>query len=275
MNDWVNPLKIKKPKLIYLDTWVYRFLINNKNFVPKMIEYLKTNVLFPAVSDIIFMELYPHSEYHEKLNTLLPILNSVVVRDSEYILNEEIKSYPKTFNESITNPNAFLISLLFSNNLKEKLTSLYLEWKDFRNYAKQMERKLYEVMYNYPKGKNGKYSKEQAEDFTKEIIKQWLSQTHPKFIASTFTSDSFHDIKTEVFKTLQLFAFYIFYKYYIGKRKPKKLSEFGDLFHLFYIPYSKIAVLERDQCSVLRKIQNDYKICKNVKIKNIDFIQSL
>lgn len=277
MNNWLNPLDIKKPNLIYLDTWVYRFLIDNKKYIPKMLEYLKTNVLFPAISDIIFAELNPHSEYHETLNALLPILNSVVVRNMEYILNEEVKDYPNVFDESIMYPNSFLSSQLFSSTIMEKLSSEYLtnDWKNFRGYAKQMERKLQDTMYNYPKGKNGKYSKEQAEDFTKLISIQWLSQTHPKFIMSKFTSDSFNDFKNEVFKTLQLFGFYIFYKYYIGKRKLKKISDFGDLVHLYYIPYSEIAILERDQCSILRKIQNDYKVCKNIKIKNIDFIKSL
>ena len=77
------------------------------------------------------------------------------------------------------------------------------------------------------------------------------------------------------FKGIQLFAFYVFYKYYNGQRDPKKISDFGDLFHLFYIPYCKMAILDRDQCSFLRSIQKDYNIMKNIRIENKDFFNSL
>ena len=76
-------------------------------------------------------------------------------------------------------------------------------------------------------------------------------------------------------RLLQVYQFVIFYKYYLGQRQPKRLSDFGDLFHLFSIPYCKVAVFERDLCNVLNQIKNKQEILKYAEIYNIDFIHTI
>ena len=277
MNDWLKPQMISKPDLIYLDTWVYRFLMDNTEFTPKMFKYLKENVLFPAVSDILLLEFSPIKQYIEKINYILCFLNSILVKSSEDILNEEVEHYPKEYTNTIIDPNGYLLSDLFELNTKKHLSSnqTKIEWNKYNSDSRKMMPKLNEVINNYPVGKNGKYDKEQAEGFAELITIQWLCQAQPEFITSNFNKDTISNLNVELFKGVQLYAYYIFYKYYIGKREPVKRSELGDLFHLSYIPYCKMAILERDQCSILRKIQKDYPILENVCIENKDFITDL
>ncbi len=277
MKNWYDPQSISNPDLVYLDTWVYRFLIDNTEYTSKLFNYLLKNILYPAISDILLIELSPKQQYIEKISFLLCSLNSILVRNSYEIMHSEVENYPRKYYNSIIVPNGYLLADLFTLNIKKSLSSnqVGIEWDNFRSDSRKMKKKLEAVINNYPLGNSGKYVKEQAEEFAKILTVQWLSKEHPEFIKLNFDKNTINNIKIKMFKGLQTYAYYIFYKYYIGKRKADKISDFGDLFHLFYIPYCKLAVLERDQCSILRKIQKDSSILENVRIENIDFIKTL
>jgi len=276
MTNWYDPSSIDKPNLVYFDTWVYRFLMDNTEYNSKIFHYLEKNILYPAISDILLIEISPKQQYLATINYLLCYLNSILIQNSDEILQKEVTIYPEEYTDSIIVPNGYLLTDLFTLNVQNKLSSdqVKIEWEKFRSDSNKMKQKLTEVINNYPLGKGGKYRKEQSKEFSKLITIKWLSQAHPEFIKS-FNKDSINEMKVELFKGLQTYAYYIFYKYYIGRRKPDKISDFGDLFHLFYIPYCKLAILERDQCSLLRKIQKDNTILEKVKIENIDFIKTL
>ena len=82
-------------------------------------------------------------------------------------------------------------------------------------------------------------------------------------------------LKDEVFRSIQLFAYFVYYQYYLDNRVPKEISDFGDLFHLFYIPYCKMVIIERDMCNILNKIKSHGQILSNVNVRNIDFFKEL
>jgi hypothetical protein len=63
----------------------------------------------------------------------------------------------------------------------------------------------------------------------------------------------------------------IFYKYYLGQREPKKLSDFGDLAHLFVLPYCELAVMERDLCNVLNQIKRNQDTLKTTIVRDVNF----
>ncbi len=49
-------------------------------------------------------------------------------------------------------------------------------------------------------------------------------------------------------------------------------SDFGDLFHLFALPYCEEAVLERDLAETLRQIKRNHSILNSVEIGNIEYL---
>lgn len=83
------------------------------------------------------------------------------------------------------------------------------------------------------------------------------------------------DFHSEVFLSIRLYALVIFYKYYLGQREPRKLSDFGDLWHLFSMPYCKLAVMERDLCNILNQIKQHHDVLENTTVYNIGFLHQL
>jgi len=98
---------------------------------------------------------------------------------------------------------------------------------------------------------------------------QWLTASHPAFMKKL--NDKGVVLKAEAFPSIQLYAYYVYYRCYLDNRKPKGLSELKDLFHLFYFPYCKLLILERDMCEILNKIKSHCKVLSDVEVRNINF----
>ena len=137
-------------------------------------------------------------------------------------------------------------------------------------FAQQMGARHAHLKGNFPPTKSGKYVRKQSNEFADIQVMQWLVGDHRGFLeAMRADISAFHP---EVFLSIRLYAHVLFYKYYLGNREPRKLSDFGDLGHLFYIPYCELAVMERDQCNVLNQIKCNHDILEGTSIKNIDFL---
>jgi hypothetical protein len=50
-------------------------------------------------------------------------------------------------------------------------------------------------------------------------------------------------------------------------------SDWGDLFHLYAIPYCELAIIERDMSNVLNHVKSNHKTLNNVTITNVDFFR--
>lgn len=175
--------------------------------------------------------------------------------------------------------NHILNSLL--NNFDEKLCGRLSNPEDARKMrdarkeqklsAKKMKKVHQKRKRNFPPSRSGKYIKKQASEFADMITIQWLRFNHKKFLKNF--KNEIEKLNFEIFLSVRTFAYTIFYKYYLQDREPNKLSDFGDLFHIFYIPYCKLAIIERDLCNVLNQIKRNSNILNNVKIRNIDFFK--
>ena len=137
-------------------------------------------------------------------------------------------------------------------------------------HAQQMSARHAQLKQNFPPSKSGKYVRGQSDQFADIQVMQWLVYDHRDFLEKMQADISqFHP---EVFLSIRLYAYVLFYKYYLGKRELKKLSDFGDLGHLFYIPYCELAVMERDLCNILKQIKQNHDVLSNTIVKNIDFL---
>jgi hypothetical protein len=101
---------------------------------------------------------------------------------------------------------------------------------------------------------------------------QWLADTHPSFLTQ-FRPDA-STLRADTFASIRLFALVLFYKYYLGGREPSRASDFGDLAHLFAIPYCSCAIMERDLANTLQQIKRHDDVLAATEIYDIDFFNS-
>lgn len=263
-------------RFAYFDTNILSTLAKRQLLWSRLFEFLKDNDLTLGIGGPQIVELSDADRLHRELVDLFINVPSGLLKDWLVIIDEEVKAHPKKRRESLLlyPLNAVLFEENGLNKLEAFLSSEQL--RDARNdqllNAKQMYTNLTRLKPNFPALKSGKYSRKQADEYADLIVLQWLTSQYRDFMAS-FQSH-FEDFHPEAFLSIRLHAYVIFYKYYIGQREPKKLSDFADLGHTFYIPYCDIAVMERDLCNVLTQIKHNHNILQNTEIRNIEFLDN-
>lgn len=260
---------------IYLDTNILSYIARNKNIWGSLQKFLFENDLCIAISDAHFAELHDAKKLHSKLSSLLLFLPSAIVKPREDIIEEEVKAHPYIRTDSIfLHP---LIQLILEKDGFIEVISYFrsnklgVGRKEQLEHAEKMPEVHKKVKPNFPPTKSGEYIKGQASDFANKITFQWLLANHIEFLEDF--EYRFEKLNLKIFLSIRTFAYTIFYKYYLQNREPYKPSDFGDLFHVFYIPYCKLAIIEKDLCDVLNQIKNNSDILNNVKIENIDFFK--
>jgi hypothetical protein len=257
---------------VYFDTNIISIAVEHPEWYRPLFNFLIKYNLYIAFSDALLIELSQATRKHDEFNTFFTILPSAKIKSFEAVIEEEVKSYPKMRTDSLllwpTNiefGKQTIASWLISDEIKEARRKQLL-------YAKNMKQHLESVKSNLPSSTQGKYNKAQAEMFAWLITLQWLRKNQPDFVKKLI--DNKHPLKAEVFPSIQLFAYYVYYRYYLDNRQPRELSDFGDMFHLFYFPYCKIIILERDMCNILNKIKSHSKMLDGVEVVNIDFFNN-
>lgn len=260
-------------EFVYFDTNIISHLAKNQSLWSDLFEFLRQNDLTLGLSTAQVAELADARKLHSSLVALLMSVPSGLLKTWDVIIAEEVRAHPHRRTESLLlNPlNQLLLEPDGLQQLYNFLSSRQLgdARKDQLAHAEQMAGRHALLKKNFPPSETGRYRREQADKFTFAIICQWLVTDHRDFLrAMQQEIRSFHP---EVFLSIRLYAQVLFYKYYMGQREPKKLSDFGDAGHLFYIPYCKLAVMERDLCNVLNQIKSHHDTLDSTVIRNIDF----
>jgi predicted nucleic acid-binding protein len=257
---------------VYLDTNIISIIIEHPEWYSRLFNFLFENHFYIAFSDVLLTELSQAKRKHNDFNTLFTILPSAEIKSFETIIEEEVKLYPKTRTDNLLfrSANLELDQQTINRWLSSDETKAVLEKQLLR--AKRMRQHLEIVKTNFPPSNQGKYSIGQAEIFAWMVTAQWLKASYPDFMRKL--NDNKRLLKAKVFSSIQLFAYYVYYKYYLDNRRPKELSDFGCLFHLFYFPYCKLVVVERGMCTILSKIKLHSKVLDNVEVKTVDFLSN-
>ena len=262
-------------RFAYFDTNILSHLSKNRQLWIKLFEFLTQNGLTLGIGGAQFAELSDAQNLHPNLAEMLVVVPSAIIKTWDAILGEEVKAHPRERTETlfyyplnalIFEPNGIqkLQDFLSSNNLGDAR-------KDQLAHAQKFAKRHAELKDNFPKSKSGKYSREQADEFASIVVMQWLGNTHRDFLAGFQNKiENFHP---QAFLSIRMFAYVIFYKYYLGQREPKKLSDFGDLAHLCVIPYCELAIVERDLCNVLNQIKRNQDTLKSTVVRDIDFFK--
>ncbi|MHB8778757.1 MAG: hypothetical protein ACYC6R_13530 [Anaerolineales bacterium] len=262
-------------RFVYFDTNILSYLAKNKQLWIKLFEFLTKNGLTLGIGGAQIVELSDAKRLHQALAEMFVAVPSAVLKTWDTVLDEEVKAHPQKRTESLFYYP--LNALIFEPNGLQKLQDFLLSnklsdaRKDQLFHAQKFAKRHSELKDNFPKSKIGKYSHEQADEFAWIIVMQWLGNTHLDFLAGfKKQTENFH---LEVFLSIRIFAHVIFYKYYLGQREPAKNSDFGDLAHLFVLPYCELAIMERDLCNVLNQIKRNQDTLKSTIVRDIDFFE--
>lgn len=263
-------MEISFTRFLYPDTNIMGILAKDTSLWRRMQDFLYEHDLCIAVSGAQAAELSEVQRLHNELNLLLTALPSVLVKTPDEILDEEVRSYPNVRSETLV--MYYLNALLGKSDLASFLSSP--ELKDARRQqkeaAQQMPERMTSLKSNFPPSPSGKYSWEQAPLFVWALTVQSLASTHRSFILQFKSNAS--EFKGESLRSFQIFAYALFYKYYLYNKKPQ-LSDFGDMHHLAVVPYCNLVILEREMSNTLNHIKCDYDILKGVTITNVDFFK--
>ena len=257
-------------RFLYLDTNIFGVLAQEKSLVRPLFDFLWERDLCLAISGAQAAELSDAQHLHEDLDVIMTALPSVLVKSAEVILDEEVRSYPNERKDSLI---SFYMNALFgTNKMLDFLSSdsLRAARQAQKESAALMPERHTQLKKNFPPQDSGKYIWEQAPTFAWIHSAQCLAESHRDFMLGF--KNTTHQFKPECFRSIQIYGYALFYKYYLHGKEPKP-SDFGDMFHLAPIPYCKLAVMERDMCNVLNHIKSHHDVLKGVTIKNIDFFK--
>ena len=271
-------MNVLNPRFVYFDTNIISHLAGNKNLWPGLRRFLKENNLIMGICDAQMVELHEAKGLHERIAEIVTSVPSGMMKRRDTILKEEVEAYPNIRQATLSHL-PYLLNAIPGNVNGKELLRAFLSGDPVltelrgqqRSDGEEMKTRLPSLMENFPPSNTGKYMVDQARAFAFNITFQWLIPDHREF-AEQFKDDA-QSFNAEVILSAQIYALTIFYKYYIGQRKPKRISDFGDLFHLMLIPYCEIAVLERDQCETLKQIKRNHSVLESTRIYNIEFIK--
>jgi hypothetical protein len=261
-------------RIAYFDTNIISEIAKNQFLRTKLYDFLKEQDLALGLSTGQISELADARDLHPALVALFFSVPTAILKTWDMIIAEEVDAHPVRRTQSTINylVNAMLLEDDGIEKLYKFLSSKRLAEARMQQlrHARMMRTRLSQLKSNFPPSNSGKYTQKQSDKFADIQVMQWLVVDHLRFLKAM--QANINDFHPEVFLSIRLYAHVLFYKYYLGNREPRKLSDFGDLGHLFYIPYCELAVMERDLCNVLDQIKRNHVILEKTVLKNIDFL---
>lgn len=261
-------------QFVYLDTNIVSHFVKNEASWPRFRQYLTESGLTLGIAAGQVSEL---SDAKSLLGDLVRFLVSVptgILKNWDEIISEEVAAHPSARTASLLMYPLNAI-LLEDNGLEKLLQFLNSEGladarRNQKRHAVQMLAQHRRLKPNFPPAKSGKYVRSQAGEFADGLVLQWLTDDHRQFLEAI--QQDLTKFNASVFQSIRLYAYVLFYKYYLAGREPTRRSDFGDLFHLFPIPYCEIVVMDRDLANVLGQIKNTQQILQSTEIQTIDFV---
>lgn len=261
-------------RFVYLDTNIISRFAKDERLWPGLLDFLSAEDLTLGIGAGQVAELSDARRLHLDVVRFFVSVPSGIMKGWDEILVEEVGAHPHRRSQSLLSYplNAILAERNGFENLVQFLSSerLTRARAGQLRQAEQMAQRHSELKANFPPESAGTYARSQADEFAELQVLQWLAYDH-RDLLERFQSH-IEDLELEVFLSVRLFGYVIFYKYYLGARDPKRLSDFGDLFHLSAIPYCEMAVMERDLCNILSQIKRNHSILQSTAIHNIDFL---
>jgi hypothetical protein len=263
-------------KYLYLDTNIISELTKHLEWWDKFKSFLKEENFVIGISGAQLVELSDAFNLHSDLSNLLWFLpTKVLINWDEVIIRRinqgnlfgkiDVAFYPNLLSESPEQgaKRKFRIGLS-GNNMKE---ARQIQLSD----AEKMRDMIIECKHNFPPNKDGKYKPKQASKYARLITRQWLNNSNMG-IKKLYKK---YGNRIDYFRAIEIYAYFVFYKYYIAGHEAKKESDFGDLFHLFYLPFIQFAILDRGMVEILKQIQRNNDLLDGYNIDSFTYFRKI
>lgn len=242
-------------------------------------EVAKDQSLWPGLSDFLWQEdltlaigyqlaeLSDAEFLHRPLGDLVNSVPAAYVKPSDIVLEEEVNAHPQRRTDTLFfYPAQHIRRLLSKTEMKDAR-------KEQRRLASQLPSRHDLLKSNFPSPRGEKYTPSEAEEFANAQVMEQLARSHFHFM--TQFRDGLESFHGEVFLSIRVVSFVVFYKYYLGRRVPDDRSDLADLGNLPVVPYCELFVTERDLCQVLRQIKDHHDVLDSTDIENLDFLERL
>jgi len=266
---------------LYFDTNILSELAKNENWWDSLKLFVTDANLTLAVSGAQLAELSDAVNLHESITNLFWHVPTKAVLTWDEILYRrldegnlydpiEIGIFPYLLrNTKDVNPKEQFRTVLPDQKMKEARD---IQLSD----AKKMRSQIFNNKGNFSPNSQGKYTPTQASEFSRRLTIQFCQNS--KHLPTKVRDELVHLYKQEGnkidhFQAIEVYSHFIFYKYYIACHSGKNLSDFGDLFHVFYLPFVSLAILERGMTEILNQIKRNHSLLDNVQIENIDYFR--
>jgi hypothetical protein len=262
-------------RFVYCDTNILSHVAKSHELWRPLSDYLMQHDLTLGVGSGQLAELTDADRLHDQLAAMFVCLPSALIKTPDVVLSEEVAAYPNhRRNPLLLYPlNALLGERDGPEQLRQYLGSpaLRAARRGQQESARLAARRHAELKDNFPPARGGKYTRAQAGEFAWIHVVQWLSEEHLSFLKQFGSDASLLQVGT--FASVRLSSLVLFYKYYLAGREPSRPSDFGDLAHLFAIPYCVMAIMERDLADTLRQIKRHDEVLAETTICDIDFFK--
>lgn len=269
-------------KYLYLDTNILSELAKNEKWWDSLKRFLTDANLSLAVSGAQLAELSDAVRLHESITNLFWYAPTKAVLTWDEILYRRIEE-GNLFNPIEIGIFPYLLGNIDDDNEKEKfrigLSSPKMKQArmDQLSDAKKMRTQIIRNKANFLPDLNGKYATRQASEFARILTIQFCqTSNHLPQKARDELVDLYNKVgnKIDHFRAIEVYAHFIFYKYYIAGHSGRKLSDFGDLFHVFYLPFVSVAILEKGMTEILAQIKRNHSLLDYVQVENIDYFRT-
>jgi len=268
-------------KYLYLDTNILSELAKNENWWDSLKLFITDANLTLAVSGAQLAELSDAVHLHESITNLFWHVPTKAILTWDEILYRRLDE-GNLYDPIEIGIFPYLLRNMKDGNPKEQfrigLSSQKMkEARDIQlSDAKKMQAQILKNKVGFSPNSDGKYKPTQAPEFARQLTIQFCQTSkHLPKKARAELVDLYNQAgnKIDHFKAIEVYAHFIFYKYYIAGHSGKKLSDFGDLFHVFYMPFVSLAILEKGMAEILNQIKPNHSILDNVQIENIGYFR--
>lgn len=261
---------VSEVPIIYLDTNVYSALARERDLRGRL---TKLVLAHPGggigFSDANLLELRAADRIHYDLVELLKFYPTALLKLAGVVLDEEVEAYPghrasplathSLFDPTCKTEDHPLLGALRDQRV-EKAASI------MREHAQDVPVRHATLKSNFPPARAGKYEKRQAHDFADKLTFQWLTSSHPDFAKEIVEAGT---METSGFKSIRMHAYLVFWRYYLGRRKPNPTSDLGDQAHARFYPYCRVVIVENDAAETLRQVQGQCELLDAVEIMTL------
>jgi hypothetical protein len=271
---------INRYSLAYFDTNIYRALVSQPKSWQTIQDFLSSENLVLAMSDMNVWELSDVTNLHRRLAEFMLCRPFRLFKPATRIIDEEVHAalagkqiipFMGTLAVESDDPVAEL-ALCFQNEVIQEARTTMLDRKA------AYEKRIRGTRENFgPIAVKDRFSEADGPYYASRLIWQTVLTDWPETSADlerVFGVTQVPPTPPPQFRGLWLFALTQFYRYYLHRRRPNG-NDFGDIFQTVPIAYCRLAVVENILCEDLSHLKRNDPILQDTEIHNLEFLRRL